>query len=97
MQLTKQKEISPDRKKCNITQQNMIHPDSFDAQFIANLIESGYSYEKTTIALNMKKNRNAITFCYLQCRLRRCKETQSPETYGEETEAGFLQPRGKMF
>ena len=55
MQLTKKNEISPERKKRNIIQCNMIHPDSFDAQFIADLIESGYSYEKTTIALNMKK------------------------------------------
>ena len=55
MQLTRRDNISPDRKKRRITQKNMIDPNSFDAQFIADLIESGYSYQKTTIALNIKK------------------------------------------
>ena len=55
MQLTRCDNISPDRKKRRITQKNMIDPNSFDAQFIADLIESGYSYQKTTISLNMKK------------------------------------------
>ena len=54
MQLTRCDNISPDRKKRRITQKNMIDPNSFDAQFIANLIESGYSYQKINIALNMK-------------------------------------------
>ena len=62
MQLTKRKEISPDRKKRNITQWNMIDPDLYNAQFIADLIESSYSYEKITMALNMKKKEMKLPF-----------------------------------
>ena len=54
MQLTCRDNISPDRKNRRITQKNMIDHNSFDAQFISDLIESGYSYHKTTIALSMK-------------------------------------------
>ena len=40
----------------------MIDADSFDAQLIADMIEVGYSYQKCTIALNMKKNQMNLPF-----------------------------------
>ena len=62
MQLTRCDTISPDRKKRGITQKNMIDANSFDAQLIADMIESGYSYQKSTIALNMKKHEMNLPF-----------------------------------
>ena len=40
----------------------MIDSDSFDAQLIAGLIQSGYSYDTMTIALNMKKKEMKLTY-----------------------------------
>ena len=65
MQLTRCHPISPDRKRRRITQKNMIDADSFDAQLIADMIEAGYSYQKCTIALNLKKNQMDLPFVTL--------------------------------
>ena len=35
-------DISVENKTQNIIQKHCIHPDSFDAQFLANLIKAGY-------------------------------------------------------
>ena len=73
----------------------MIHSDSFDAQLVAGLIESGYSYDTMTIALNMEEKEMKLT-CVTYSSVYGVVKRLRPLKRMVKKKAGFLQPRGKI-